>query len=196
MPPIPDTKVSLILRLRNRDDALAWNQFVEVYDPVIERVARKFGLQPADARETVQEVLIAVARAVGQWEPAQPVRFRSWLFRIVRSKTIDHLRKRSRQAHAAGSGSLAEQIEYVADPKASLTGEIDREYRRQLFRMAAREVKQAVKPATWEAFWLTSVDGQSPDEAAERLEISVGAVYIARSRVLMRLKQWIAEYER
>ncbi len=188
MPHAPDTKTSLILRLRDRGDAAAWEEFAAMYEPVIYRVARRQGLQDADARETVQEVMLSVARAVSQWQPSPRAQFRTWLFRILRGKLIDHLRRRRRQPVATGRSSIALELAQQADPRQGLSAEIDREYRRELFRWAARGVRREVQPLTWEAFWRTSVDALPVAEAAEQLGLSVGAVYIARSRVLARLR--------
>ena len=48
---------------------------------------------------------------------------------------------------------------------------------------------------TWQAFWQTAVDGQAAVQVAEQLEMSVGAVYIAKSRVLSRLKVRVQEVD-
>ena len=67
------------------------------------------------------------------------------------------------------------------------------EYRRRLFRWAADEVQGEFAPSTWQAFWLTAVEGRPPADVAAELGLSVGAVYIARSRVLARLRQRIEQ---
>lgn len=196
MPRAPDTKASLILRLRDRSDAVAWEEFAAIYEPAIYRLARRQGLQDADARETVQEVLLSVARAISQWEPSPRAQFRMWLFRIVRGKLIDHLRRRRHQPAGSGRSSVAQQLAQQADPRGSLSAEIDREYRRELFRWAARRVRRDVQPLTWEAFWRTSVDALPVAEAAEQLGLSIGAVYIARSRVLARLRTLVQAFQK
>ena len=63
----PNTNASLILRLRNPDDADAWAEFVEIYEPLIYGLIRSKGFQHADAAELTQEVLLAVVRSVGRW---------------------------------------------------------------------------------------------------------------------------------
>src|SRR5687768_14232325 len=81
MPPSPpETRASLILRLPNTADVVAWDEFVLEYGPLVYRVARRRGLQPADADGLVQEVFSAVAKQVGDWIlRLDRGRFRAWL---------------------------------------------------------------------------------------------------------------------
>ena len=193
---LPDTRQSLILRLRDHADSVAWKQFAELYEPVIYRVARRFGLQDADAVETIQMVLMSVARAVQNWEPAGPASFRTWLLRIVRNKLIDHLRKKSRTAAVSGGSSIHEHLQQYPDPAASISATIEHEYRRELFHQAAMQVQTQVQAATWSAFWLTSMDGINVQKVAASLGTTPGAVHLARSRVLARLRSFVESRER
>jgi RNA polymerase sigma-70 factor (ECF subfamily) len=109
MPRVPDTRASLILRLPTKADVAAWREFVELYEPFLHRFARRSGLQEADARELVQDVLLSVVQAVGHWQQdSTRAKFRTWLFRIARNKLIDVLSKRQRQATRIGGSGLLE----------------------------------------------------------------------------------------
>ena len=192
---MPETRASLILRLPTAADADAWREFVLIYEPFVYRFARRGGLQDADAREFVQNVMLAVARAVGRWRPdGNRGRFRTWLFRIARNQLIDHCRKRRKQVVASGGTSMLAVLDQQASP-----GSVDDDgvlsHRQELFRWAADRVRGTVQPVTWQAFWITAVEDQTAEQAAQVLGLSVGAVYIARSRVLSRLRDEVRKWE-
>jgi RNA polymerase sigma-70 factor (ECF subfamily) len=83
----------------------------------------------------------------------------------------------------------------IPAPDCELSGEFDLEYRREVFRWAADQIEDAVTDNTWQAFWLTHVDGRSIAEVAEHLGISTGNVYIGRSRVMSRFKELTKQFE-
>jgi RNA polymerase sigma factor (sigma-70 family) len=196
MPQVPDTRASLILRLPSAADADAWQEFVSIYEPFVYRFARRGGLQEADARELVQNVLLAVARAIGRWQPDRDRgRFRTWLFRIARNQLIDISGKLRRQVVSRGGTSMIGLLEQAPDFEGWSNDELKISHRREVFRWAASRVKDSVKPATWQAFWMTAVEDQPVEAVAMALEISVGAVYIARSRVFARLREEVQRWE-
>jgi RNA polymerase sigma factor (sigma-70 family) len=195
MDPFPDTRLSLIVRLQGEPDAAAWSEFVGLYRPVVVRLARRRGLQDADADDLAQQVLLAVARAVQRWEP-DPARgrFRAWLRRIAENCTVNAL---TRRPHDRASG-LTEELERLAEipvPLGEETLELRREYRREVFQWAARAVQPEFHADTWEAFWLTAVQGVTMEDAAAQLGKGVGSIYAARSRVMKRLREKVAEWE-
>ena len=141
-------------------------------------------------------MLLAVARAVGRWQPdRERAKFRTWLFRIARNQLIDFLGKRQRQEIAKGGSSIFMALDQQPANAEALTAEIKLIQRRELFRWAAAQVKNTVKESTWSAFWLTAVDQQSAEDVARSLGMTVGAIYIARSRVLARLRDEIQRWE-
>lgn len=190
----PQTRESLILRLPTASDAAAWQEFAAIYEPLIYRFARRRGLQDADAHELVQTVFVAVARAVVNWRP-DPARgkFRAWLFRIARNQLINMTAKRRLDG---GSGKTTDMLslQQVAQLEEQ-TMELELDYRRELFRAAALAVRDQVHESTWSAFWMTCVEGVSIEKAASELQLTTGAIYIARSRVLSRLRQLIQQWE-
>lgn len=187
---VPDTRISLLERLHDRDNAAAWMEFCEVYERAIYRLAVGYGLQDADAREVSQEVLIRVSRQVHLFDPAGRGKFRSWLATIARNATLDQLRKNSRR-HVVGSPQAEQALETLEN---SLQQSFETESRREQFRWACEQLQPQVSPQSWRAFWLTAVDGLSADVVAQQLSLSVGAVYVARCRVLAKLKALIEPF--
>ena len=192
MKEIPKTRVSLILRLRHSSDAEAWQDFVEIYQPIIYRLATQKGLQPADARDLTQEVLLRVANAVNEWNPdPEQGSFRGWISRITRNLVVDFLRRNSRLPVTSDKTSVYQLVHSVPQPSVE-TGLFDFEQERQIFAWAAEKIKPSFNESTWQAFWMTAVDKKTANDVAAELGISRGAVYIARSRVMARLKETIA----
>ncbi len=194
--PMPDTRISLILRLPRSADGAAWREFVELYEPLILRFARARGLQPHDAQELVQRVFVAVAGAVERWQP-DPARgsFRSWLFRIARNQLIKQVTTRSREKSVGGTSNFLKLHQQLPGAASDLDAEVEREYRRVVFQLAAQRVRQSVHAQTWQAFARSMIDDLPMQQVAEELNISIGAVYIARSRVIARLREVVQQLE-
>jgi RNA polymerase sigma factor (sigma-70 family) len=186
----PDTRHSLIIRLRDSADEVAWREFAALYEPLVYQLARRKGLQDADARDVCQDVLLAVARAADRWDP-DPSKgsFRGWLSRVARNLLINFLTRREQPG--TGRTSMVELLDAQSKPDPSATHLFEIEYRRRLFQWAAEKVEQEFTPDTWQAFKRTAVGGETPANVAQHLGMSVGAVYIARSRVIARIRKQI-----
>lgn len=192
---LPETRASLVLRLQNGEDLAAWDEFASVYAPVIYRTACRIGLQPADAEDCVQEVLTSVAGSVGKWiERDDRGGFRAWLFRITRNTSIDFLTRRRHRPWAEGGDANADRINDV-QARTSASRQFDLEFRREIFARSSEIVRTQVSPATWQAFYRTSVLDDPIAEVAAELSMSIGSVYIARSRVMKRLQQTVKSFK-
>jgi RNA polymerase sigma factor (sigma-70 family) len=195
MPTPPTTRYSLLVRLAQPSDEPAWHELVAIYEPFIYRLARRRGFQHADAADLCQEVFQATAKAIERWH-ARTDRgsFRAWLFQIARNIMINALRYRQRHPGGVGGSDIKKLLDQQpAEDEESRV--LAFEYERHLFQWAAEEVKKDFRPATWLAFWQTAVEGRRALEVAQELKMSVGAVYIARSRVMARLREKIEEIE-
>jgi RNA polymerase sigma-70 factor (ECF subfamily) len=188
MADIPPTRASLLVRLRDPGDQSAWTEFVDVYTPLIYAYARRQGLQDADAVDIAQEVISAVASAVGRLE-YDPLRgtFRNWLFTVVQRKLSNWRRAQKNRPRASGDETTHRLLEQCPAPE-TRAAEWETEWERRLFHWACEQVRQEVSESTWQAFWRTAIGGQPGKQVAEELRLSVAAVYLARSRVVARLK--------
>jgi RNA polymerase sigma-70 factor (ECF subfamily) len=194
MPESPVTRPSLLVRLRDVRDEPAWSQFVQVYAPLVYGFARRHGLQDADAADLTQEVLQAVAGAIRglDYDPARGS-FRGWLFTVVRSRLSNfRRRRRSRPDAASGGTEVRHTLGAVPAPDDDHPW-WDQEHERRLFAWAAEQVRPAVEATTWQAFWGTAVEGKPAKDVAAVLGLSVTAVYMAKSRVLARLKEVVRD---
>lgn len=195
MTQFPETRESLIIQVKDPENRVAWEQFVAIYRPVIVRTAAARGLQEADAQDLAQQVLLAVASAIGQWEKRnESTRFRHWLRRITRNAIVNAITRRPQDRAIGGSSILAVLTEH-AEVDAETESLIDWEYRRELYLLAAQIVRRDVKADSWRVFELTVIDGMSNQAAAEKLGKSVGTIYTARCRIMQRLRAAIAELE-
>jgi len=189
----PLTQPSLLVRLADARDREAWARFVEIYAPLIYGHARRSGLQDADAADLTQDVLRTVAGAIGRFE-YDPSRgsFRGWLFTVVRNLLRNFLASRKR--HLQGSGEPGHQafLESQPDHDNQLAEAWDHEYQQRLFMWAAEQIRRDFQEHTWQAFWQTAIEGRSVKDVAARLGMTVGAVYVSKSRVLARLREQIA----
>ena len=190
----PETRASLLLRIQDPQDVEAWNEFQEIYQPLVYRLGRSRGLQDADARELAQDVMIAVAGAIERWQPdRQRGTFRTWLYRVARNTLINQLARDGRRERASGDTNVQRLLLEVTARDDGQSLELQRELRRQTFLWAAAQVRCSCKPATWEAFWLTCVEGRAVVDVARQLKMTPGAVYVSRSRVMAKLKQLVEQ---
>jgi RNA polymerase sigma-70 factor (ECF subfamily) len=183
------TSYSLLERLRRPDvDGVAWDRFVALYTPLLHRWARNWGLQPADAGDVVQDVLLVLLRKLPSYQQAPHRRFRSWLWGVTRNRVRAFRRRRfpTPLGDDPGADELAAP-DRLAEHEAA-------EELALLTRRAAELLQSDFQPATWKAFWETAVVGRSGSEVAAELGLTVGAVYAARFRVQQRIREELAGF--
>lgn len=192
MAEMPQTRFSLLVRVRDPQDTDAWAEFVGLYGPLVYKFARKRGWQDADAADLTQIVFQELSRQEVMRYDAQRGLFRNWLFGIVRHQMSKMLQRQRRGIQGTGDTGAQELLneQPSAEEESALW---EQEYKRQRFLWAAEKVRSEFQEGSWQAFWRTAVDGKTPAETAAELGLTVGAVYTAKSRVLDRIKKEIKQ---
>lgn len=192
----PETRPSLMLRLRSARDEAAWAEFLVVYEPLVLRLLRKQGLQDSDARDVWQQVLAAVVRDIEQWKPdGAAASFRRWLFRITRNRVARFLGRPKLGTIAAGGSDAQELLAAQPDLHEPFGDDVERDYRQHLLLCATVQVRPEFRESTWQAFWQTCIEGRPVGDVATELGMSVGNVYVARSRIMAQLRARVAEMQ-
>ncbi|MBX3411452.1 MAG: sigma-70 family RNA polymerase sigma factor [Pirellulales bacterium] len=192
----PLTRASLLIQIRDGTNHAAWQEFVALYGPVVYGFARKRGLQDADAADLMQDVMRSISGAIGRLEyDRNQGTFRGWLFTITRNKVFNFLSARRHRPQGSGDSATNRLLSNTAE-EADGTDVWEMEYQRRLASIAMDRVKGEFQEKTWRAFWLTAVEGVTAPEAAQQLGLSTGATYVAKSRVLARLKEEVEAMRR
>jgi RNA polymerase sigma factor (sigma-70 family) len=185
-----------LVQLRDGTNHGAWQEFMKMYGPVVYGFARKRGLQDADAADLMQDVLRSVSSAIGRldYDRSQGT-FRGWLFTITRNRVFNFLSARRLRPQGSGDTSMNRMLDsHAAVSDGSDVWEL--EYQRRLASLAMDRVKKEFQETTWQAFWLTAVEGNSAADVSKQIGMSTGAIYVAKSRVLARLKEEVESMQR
>jgi RNA polymerase sigma-70 factor (ECF subfamily) len=190
---VPETRSSLLLCLRDAENVEAWNQFIEVYLPLIHQFARRRGLQDADAADVTQEVLRQVASSMREFNyDRDRGRFRSWLFAVTRTRIYNHLSRQ--RLGTVGSGDTG-MLERLSEQPAAEEEVWNHDLHQRLFAVAMQRAEPEFRASSWQAFRRTAIDGEAASSVAAALDMSTGAVYVAKSRVLARLREIVQELD-
>lgn len=184
-----DTSLSLLQRIRSRNDDSAWRSLTDVYEPMLRAWLRRYDLPASDVDDLVQEVLAVVVRRVGEFERQRTGSFRSWLRTIMVNCLKKAANRGARQPTATGDSGFLEMLAQLADPRSEVSRLWDSEYDRHVMQKLLNLVQPQFRPTTWQAFVRVVLQNESPDEVAAEIGISVNAVFIAKSRVLARLRE-------
>lgn len=185
------TASSLIAGVKALDPA-AWRQLAALYGPLIYGWARRAGLRGEDAADVTQDVFRAVAARAPHIQHGRPGdTFRGWLWTVTRNKLRDFWRTRADRPVAAGGTDAHELLLLVADAAESQSGVAPAAA--GLLRRAVELVRAEFEDRSWNAFWRVTVEGRAAGEVAAELGMTANAVYVARSRILRRLRDLLAE---
>ena len=188
------TSATFIGRVQG-DDPAAWDKLVRLYGPLIERWCRRWGLQSHDIADVLQEVFQSLATHVRDFRKQRSHdSFRGWLRVITRNKVLDHFRRQGREPPGAGGSDALQRMAGIADIADDDSGD-DAADEKFLLHGALELIRHEFAASTWQAFWRTTVDGLSAADAAGELGMTSGAVRVAKSRVLKRLRVELAPPE-
>ena len=196
------TRQSLLVRLKNWDDADSWKEFFEIYWKLIYGVAIKAGLTEVEAQEVVQETVIGVSRKMPEFDYDPAVgSFKGWLLHMTRWRINDQFRKRRHQAEhlrqEGDSTTRTSTIDQIPDPAGiNLESIWDNEWQSNLLEVAIEKVKQKVKPKQYQIFDLYVVKKWPVEKIATTLGVNVGQVYLAKHRIAALLKEEVKTLEK
>ena len=184
------TSATLLERLKDGRDAEAWSRLNDLYAPLIRAWAERLGVRGADADDLVQDVLTVVVRRFPEFvHPERPGAFRGWLRAIAANCARDAWRSRRLAPKAPGGTDFGSYLARLEDPADDLSREWDREHDVYVTRRLLDRIKGDFEAKTWELFRRFVLDGQSAEAVAAACGTTPNAVYIAKSRVLARLRE-------
>ncbi|MCA9062518.1 MAG: sigma-70 family RNA polymerase sigma factor [Planctomycetaceae bacterium] len=183
-----ETSASLLERLCSSPDELDWKRLIEVYTPLVRSWIRRYSSSQRDADDVVQETLTVVIRKLPQFERQRTGSFRAWLRSITVNCLRDSWRASRFQARAPGGSDFHQVLEQMSDPESELSQLWDREHDDHVLRTLLDQIRPSLNEETWQAFYRITVLNESPTDVARELNITVNAVYIAKSRVMGRLR--------
>jgi RNA polymerase sigma-70 factor (ECF subfamily) len=194
-PSLPSGTCSRLLAGLKARDPDAWRQLAALYGPLVFRWCSRQGLQTRDAEDVVQEVFLVVLNRVSDFRHDRPGdTFRGWLWEITRNKLGDWMQRQRTQEHAAGGTDAHNRLlQAPAEEPPALPDAPDEADAAALYQRALDLIRPEFEERTWQAFWRTAVGGQVPADVAAELGLSRNAVYIARSRILHRLREVLGE---
>lgn len=192
--PPSSTSISLLDRVKSGEES-AWEKMVTLYYSLVCQWCVAKGLQPHDCVDVAQEVFIAVAKNIGRFRrETQRDSFCAWLRTITTSKINDFWRQQEKQVTSVGGSEARRWLSELPGPSdevATSSTNVDEEA--ILVRAALDALNAEFEPPTWKAFWRVAVDGQPAAQVAEELGMTSNAVYLAKSRVLRRLREELNE---
>jgi RNA polymerase sigma-70 factor (ECF subfamily) len=186
------TPLSLLERVRGHDPE-AWRRLFQLYQPLVLFWCARAGVNATDAEDVVQEVFAAAAAALDRFRRDQPGdTFRGWLRTITRNQILQLYRRYRGQPQATGGSDALHDLQDVADPLPG-PGEEESLEIDLLYRRALELVRGEFAERTWQAFWMTVVEGREPAMLTEELHMTVNNIRQAKSRVLRRVREEVGD---
>jgi RNA polymerase sigma-70 factor (ECF subfamily) len=192
--PTSDTRVSLLDRLRDPADQDAWGEFDRRYGPKIRNWCLRWGLQPVDAEDLCQQLLLKLLDKMRTFVYDPSRSFRSWLKTVARNAVSDFARQRVEAVEGCGDDLIKRLLGGVEAPR-DLAQQLEEQFDLDLLEMARSRARQRVKPTTWKLFVEAAVEGMPAAEVAQKNQVTVDQVYVIKRRVLKMLREEVQRLE-
>lgn len=188
------TRASLLVRLRNLRDQKSWEEFVELYGPLIVRYLRRAGASEQEAIDLAQDILLIVLKHIGSFEYDASRSFRAWLRKVATNRAYRHLNQRKRRPPTGGTTHVA-VVHQVPDDECAQDQLFEAEWQKRRLELAIQRVRSKVKGKSWRIFEMVDLEHMTYPQVAEALNMKIGAVYTALSRVRERLRKAMEEID-
>ncbi len=190
---LPKTNTVLLAGLLEAGNDEVWRDFDGRYRPVLRAFAGRLGLASADAEEVAQETLarfVELYRA-GKYDRERG-RLRSWIFGIAQRRVADVRRVRERRREKRGESALEP---LTSEPE--LEHLFEEEWQRALLAAAFAELRAGrTDPQSIRALELLASGNRSADEVATELSMTPNAVYAAKHRAVVKLREILTRLDR
>ena len=184
------TSLSLLQQI-SRNEPDSWARLTEIYTPLLSRWIRQHEVQPADADDLTQEVLLTVSSEIdGFRHTGREGAFRAWLKGILINRIRNYWRQKNRRA--TGDSAVQEQLRQLEDPASELSALWNQQHDEFVVRQIMQRARTEFAASTWKAFQQTAIENQPASDVARELQLTTNAVFIARSRVIRRLRELAA----
>ena len=180
-----DTPATLLHRLCHQPVSGDWERFVRLFTPLLRRWAVRFGVSDSSVEDLLQELFVLLIRKLPEFRYDPSRSFRAWLWTVFRHTVLAWQKLQSR------TGPALEQLEELSSPD-SIAEATEAEYRRYLLSRIMQIVQTDFPATTWQIFRQVVIEDRPGKEVAHEFGVTVNAVYLARSRVLARLREELA----
>lgn len=185
-----NTSITLLNSLQASNEPTSWDRLVSMYGPLLKTWLQKYEVQASDADDLVQEVLMAVSKDIALFDHnGRPGAFRTWLRGIMVNRLRNFWRARGQNPQAKADSEVARRLAQLDDPSSGMSQLWNKQHDLHVAQQLLVLAEPNFTAETWTAFTRVAIDGERPDAVAREIGISVNAVFIAKSRVLSRLRQ-------
>ncbi|MBL8819651.1 MAG: sigma-70 family RNA polymerase sigma factor [Planctomyces sp.] len=186
-----ETRKSLIVKLKDEHNDSAWRDFVCTYEGFLIRLVRRYGVPERHVPDVTQQILLAIAQSVEGWtDDGQPGSFRRWLATVSRNIVVRFMKRERKHIGGVGGSDLLTALQTAEAPPDQ---ELIHRYEHELIVWVAEQVRHEFLESSWQAFWLTVIEGKPVEAVSKELNVSSGSIYMSRSRIMSRIRKKILD---